>query len=83
MLMFGRIQQLLEGGGELFRAEAELASQKLKGLLVSSAFLAGGALFVFLGMGVALTGLTIRIAEVWGWPLVPRWPVSPLPRCWA
>jgi len=69
MLMFGRIQQLLEGGGELFRAEAELASQKLKGLIVSSAFLAGGALFVALGVGVALAGLTIRIAEVWGWSL--------------
>ena len=69
MLMFGRIQQLLEGGGELFRAEAELASQKLKGLLVRSAILAWGAVFVFLGVGVALAGLTIRIAEVWGWSL--------------
>ncbi len=68
-MLFGRIQQFFEGGGELFRAEAELASQKLKGVLVSSAILGAGALFVSLGLGVALAGLTIIIAEQWGWSL--------------
>lgn len=69
MLMFGRIQQLLEGGGELFRAEAELASKRVKSALVTTTALLVSMLVVALGAAVALAGLTIEIAEGWGWPL--------------
>ncbi len=69
MFLFGRIQQLLEGGGDLFRAEAELASKRVKAALVSSAILLASLLVFALGLAVVLAGLTIRIAEGWGWPL--------------
>lgn len=68
-MFFGRIQQLLEGGGELFRAEAELAGKRIKMALVSSAVMLGGVLVLGIGIAVALAGLTIEIAEGWGWPL--------------
>ena len=69
MLMFGRIQQLLEGGGELFRAEAELASKRVKAALVSSVILLVSMLVLALGVAVVLAGLTMQVADAWGWPL--------------
>lgn len=69
MALFGRIQDLLEGGGDLFRAEAELAGRRIKHVLVSSAALGLGVLIVMSGVAVAMAGLTILLARNLGWPL--------------
>lgn len=73
MTLLARLQNLLEGGGELLRAESEIAAKKferaLRGVVVQVGLLAGGLLFGLIGLGVILAGVTVELAALWGVPL--------------
>lgn len=62
-----RAKELLEGGGELLKAEAELASMRLQRLLVGSAICVILASVALVGLMAVLSGLAILLAEVVGW----------------
>jgi len=62
-----RAKELLESGGELLRAEIELASRRLRRLLVNSILIAGGMLVCLVGVGVLVAGGTIALAGEVGW----------------
>ncbi len=68
-MLLDRFQDLLEGGGELFRAEAELAGKRVRRASVGLAGLGLGVLIAVSGIAVVMAGVTIRLAELWGWPL--------------
>lgn len=67
-MLLWRVKELLEGGGELLRAEAELASKRFTRALAGTVVLAASVLVVLLGLGLALGGLTVYLAHVWGLP---------------
>ncbi len=62
-----RAKELLEGGGELLKAEAELASMRLQRMLVGSAICVLLASIAMVGLVAVLSGLTILLAEFAGW----------------
>lgn len=66
--MLGIVKDLVEGGSEAIRAEAEAAGERAKGALLGLAAQALCVLLVLLGLGLALGGLTIHLASLWGWP---------------
>lgn len=62
-----RAKELLEGGGELLKAEAELASMRLQRMLVGSAICVILASIAMIGLLAVLSGLAILLAEIAGW----------------
>ncbi len=54
-MIFWRAKELLEGGSELFRAEAELMSKRVRRLLI-------GSVFIIIIASVALSGLALLTA---------------------
>lgn len=64
-----RAKELLEGGGELLKAEAELAGMRLQRMLVGLAFYGVLAMVGFIGLIGLLAGLSIMIARSQGWAI--------------
>ncbi|MEZ6163424.1 MAG: phage holin family protein [Phycisphaerales bacterium] len=62
-----RAKELLEGGGELLKAEAELAGMRLQRMLVGLAFYGVIAILGLIGLLTLLSGLSIMIARWQGW----------------
>lgn len=65
-MFFGRAKELLEGSGDLLRAEAELAGQRVRRALVNSAALVGCAGVAASGVGLVLGAVGVEIAHRWG-----------------
>lgn len=65
--MLWRLKELLDGGGELIRAEAELAMNRLKRGLLAAVLLFAALAVAVLGLGVLLAGLTTALAAQTGW----------------
>lgn len=64
-----RAKELLEGGGELLKAEAELAGMRLQRMLVGLAFYGVLTVLGFIGLIGLLAGLSIMIARSQGWAI--------------
>lgn len=65
--MLWRLKELFDGGGELIRAEAELAMNRLKRGLLAAVLLLAALAVAVLGLGVLLAGLTTALAAETGW----------------
>lgn len=65
--MLWRLKELLDGGGELIRAEAELAMNRLKRGMLTAVLLLAALAVAMLGLGVLLAGLTTALAAQTGW----------------
>jgi len=65
--MLWRLKELFDGGGELIRAEAELAMNRLKRGLLAAVLLFAALAVAVLGLGVLLAGLTTALAAETGW----------------
>ncbi len=65
--MLWRIKELLDAGGELIRAEAELAMNRLKRGLLTAVLLLAALAVAMLGLGALLAGLTTALAAETGW----------------
>lgn len=65
-MVIERVKELLEGSGDLLRAEAELAGKRAKRMLVSSAAFALCGVVTLTGVGLMLGALGVRIAAEWG-----------------
>ncbi len=66
-MIFWRAKELLEGGSELFRAEAELMSRRVQRLLIGSVFILIIALFAAAGLALLTAGVAILLSEPLGW----------------
>tara|TARA_R110002073_G_scaffold336260_1_gene531331 strand:+ start:62342 stop:62980 length:639 start_codon:yes stop_codon:yes gene_type:complete len=66
-MLFWRAKELLEGGSELFRAEAELMSKRVRRLLIGSVFAGVVTLFALLGLTLLTAGVTILLSDRIGW----------------
>ena len=66
-MIFWRAKELLEGGSELFRAEAELMSKRVRRLLIGSVFAGVVTLFALLGLTLLTAGVTILLSDRIGW----------------
>tara|TARA_R110002072_G_scaffold42064_22_gene119171 strand:- start:65545 stop:66192 length:648 start_codon:yes stop_codon:yes gene_type:complete len=66
-MIFWRAKELLEGGSELFRAEAELMSRRVQRLLIGSVFILIIALFAAAGLALLTAGVAILLSEHLGW----------------
>src|SRR5690606_20490347 len=66
-MIFWRVKELLEGGGELLRAEAELASKRFRRVLVGSALVLLGVTVALAGLLTVAAGITVEIAQHLGW----------------
>lgn len=65
-MLLWRAKELLEGSGDLLRAEAELASMRIKRMLVGMVFLALAGLVGLIGLGMILAGITVSISRELG-----------------
>jgi len=66
-MLVWRIKELLEGSGELLKAEAELASVRIRRMLVGLAALCFIGLIGIVGLIAVLAGLSYLIAQSAGW----------------
>ena len=66
-MIFWRAKELLEGGSELFRAEAEPMSKRVRRLLIGSVFAGVVTLFALLGLTLLTAGVTILLSDRIGW----------------
>lgn len=66
--MFFRVQELFQGGGELLKAEAEMAARRMRRAAITSAVIALAVLIVLTGLGVLIAGGTAALARETGWP---------------
>lgn len=66
-MIFWRAKELLEGGSDLFRAEAELMSRRVRRLLIGSLFIMITALCALTGIALLTTGIAITLSERLGW----------------
>lgn len=66
-MLLWRAKEILEGGSELLKAEAELASVRIRSMLVGSAALVLLLLLASIGLLGMLTGLCVLIAPALGW----------------
>lgn len=66
-MIFWRAKELLEGGTELFRAEAELMSKRVQRMLISSLFVVMMMLFAIVGLALLTAGAAVFISEEIGW----------------
>lgn len=64
-----RAKELLEGSGELLRAEIELASKRLRRVLVDSILLVAGLVVAATGAGILLAAGGMALATEMGWTL--------------
>jgi len=68
-MLFWRAKELFEGGGELLKAEAELAGARLRRALVGSFVVMLIVLLAFTGLLTLLAGAAIALAPMLGWGL--------------
>lgn len=61
-MIFWRAKELLEGGSELFRAEAELMSKRVRRLLVGSVFIAVVGLISLTALALITAGAVISLS---------------------
>ncbi len=66
-MLLWRAKELLEGGGELLRAEAELAGMRLQRMLVSMVVSVALGIIGIIGLLAILAGLSIVLARSTGW----------------
>lgn len=66
--MFFRVQELFQGGGELLKAEAEMAARRMRRAAITSAMIAVAVLIALVGLGVLIAGGTAALARDTGWP---------------
>ncbi len=66
-MLLWRAKEILEGGGELLKAEAELASVRLRRALVGSFIVLCFMLLGFIGLLIVLGGGAILLAAQIGW----------------
>lgn len=66
--MFFRVQELFQGGGELLKAEAEMAARRMRRAAITSAMIALAVLIALAGLGVLIAGGTAALAHETGWP---------------
>lgn len=66
-MIFWRAKELLEGGSDLFRAEAELMSKRVRRLLIGSLFIVITALCALTGIALLTTGIAITLSDRLGW----------------
>lgn len=66
-MLFWKAKEIFEGGGELLKAEAELAGARFKRALVSSFVVMTLGLLVMIGLITTLAGLVILLAPTLGW----------------
>jgi len=66
-MIFWRAKEILEGGSELFRAEAELMSKRLTRLLIGSVAVVAIAFMAVLGLLMATAGAAIALSDQIGW----------------
>ena len=66
-MIFWRAKELLEGGSELFRAEAELVSKRVRRLLISSLLTLTVVLFAITGIVLVTAGVAVSLSEAFGW----------------
>lgn len=65
-MLLGRTKELIEGGGQMLRAEAELATRRLWRAVVSSALLLGVLLVAGVAVGMLIAATTIALASIIG-----------------
>lgn len=65
--MLWRIRDLVEGGGELLKAEIDLAARRVRRAFLTSLFLALGGVVAILGLLTLLAGAAIAMARAMGW----------------
>lgn len=66
-MIFWRAKELIEGGSELFRAEAELMSKRFRRLLIGSLFFVVFGLSALVGVTLITTGVLITLSDPLGW----------------
>ncbi|MBO6513546.1 MAG: phage holin family protein [Phycisphaerales bacterium] len=66
-MIFWRAKELIEGGSELFRAEAELMSKRFRRLLIGSLFFVVFGLSALIGITLITTGVLIALSDPLGW----------------
>lgn len=66
-MIFWRAKEILEGGSELFRAEAELMSKRLTRLLIGSVAVVVIAFMAVVGLLLATSGAAIALSDQIGW----------------
>ncbi|MGJ8636450.1 MAG: phage holin family protein [Phycisphaerales bacterium] len=66
-MIFWRAKELLEGGSDLFRAEAELMSKRVRRLLIGSLFIGITALCALTGIALLTIGIAITLSDRLGW----------------
>ncbi len=66
-MIFWRMKELLEGSGELLRAEAELASMRFRRMLVGSVLVLLGGTIALAGLASVAAGIAVEIAGRLGW----------------
>jgi hypothetical protein len=65
--MLWRISQLFSGGGDLLRAEAEIAAKRMRRAAIAGAVAAIGLLAALVGLLIAVAGGSVALAGVIGW----------------
>lgn len=65
--MMWRVRELLEGGGELLRAEAEIAAERLRKSMLDALLFGAGLAFGLIAALTLLAALAIVLAEEVGW----------------
>ena len=68
-MLLWRAKELLEGGGELLKAEAELAGMRLQRMLVGLVCYGLLAVVALIGLLALLAGLSTLLAESLGWAI--------------
>lgn len=66
-MLLWRMKEFLEGGGELLRAEAELASKRFRRVLVGSALVLLAGIVALAGIFTILAGVAVLVAQHLGW----------------
>jgi len=66
-MIFWRIREVFEAGGELLQAKAELATKRAQRMLVGSVVVVLVLLAGLLGLAVIIAGIAVEVAQVRGW----------------
>lgn len=65
--MLWRISQLFSGGGDLLKAEAEIAAKRMRRVAITGVVVAIGLLAALIGLLIALAGAAVALAAEIGW----------------
>ncbi|MCC5824447.1 MAG: hypothetical protein LAT64_14290 [Phycisphaerales bacterium] len=65
--MIWRIRKLIDGAGDLLRAEVDLAAIRFRQGVLAGILLAAAISVALIGLGGILAGLTVAVAEAIGW----------------